>query len=115
MRGFRTAIGAAIFTIVAAASSPGGARIAAAVECAGPLKQCAIEVGAFCEIENGKMVMRYKQRAGAVMRFEQCVGKVYEAHGRPTPYRRHRHRSKHPADSACPSLVMAGLPGDPLG
>ena len=78
---------AAVFTTVALAAFAGGTRIAAAVECTGPLKQCAIEVGAFCEIENGKMMIWYKEREGAVMRFEECVGKVYQANGRPNPYR----------------------------
>jgi hypothetical protein len=85
---FRAAISAAGFMLVAvAAFSAGGTRSAAAVECSGPLKQCAVEVGAFCEIENGKLMMWYKEREGAVMRFEECVGRVYEAHGRPNPYR----------------------------
>ena len=74
-----------------------GVSIAAPVECTGPLKQCAIEVGAFCEIENGKMMLWYKEREGAVMRFEQCVGKVYEAHGRPNPYRPAPAQRKRPA------------------
>jgi hypothetical protein len=87
-RGFGAAMGAAIFMFVAvAAFSTAGTRRAAAVDCSGPLKQCAIEVGAFCEIENGKMMIWYKEREGAAMRFEECVGKVYEAHGRPNPYR----------------------------
>jgi hypothetical protein len=85
---FAAASGAAIFMLVAVAGFlTGGTRMAAAVECSGPLKQCAIEVGAFCEIENGKTMMWYKEREGAVMRFEECVGKVYEANGRPNPYR----------------------------
>lgn len=87
MFGFRAVISASVFTIVAVAAFAGGARSAVAVECIGPLKQCAIEVGAFCEIENGKMMIWYKEREGAVMRFENCVGKVYEANGRPNPYR----------------------------
>jgi hypothetical protein len=87
-QGFGAALEAAIFVaVVGAAVLSGGMRTAAAVECSGPFKQCAIEVGAFCEIENGKVMMWYKEREGAAMRFEQCVGKVYEAHGRPNPYR----------------------------
>ena len=86
--GFGAAPGAAIFMLAAVGVfSAGGTRMAAAVECSGPLKQCAIEVGAFCEVENGKLVIWYKEREGAVMRFEECVGKVYEANGRPNPYR----------------------------
>jgi hypothetical protein len=85
---FGAAFGAAIFMLAAVGIfSAGGIHMAAAVECTGPFKQCAIEVGAFCEIENGKLTMWYKEREGAAMRFEQCVGKVYEANGRPNPYR----------------------------
>jgi hypothetical protein len=87
-RGFGAAMSAAGLLLVAVAGfSAGGTRSAAAVDCAGPLKQCAIEVGAFCEMEDGRMKIWYKEREGAVMRFEECVGKVYEAHGRPNPYR----------------------------
>jgi len=110
MNEFGTAVSAAIFAIVAAASFA-GVSIAAPVECTGPLKQCAIEVGAFCEIENGKMMLWYKEREGAVMRFEQCVGKVYEAHGRPNPYRPAPAQRKRPALP----LRWLGLPGHPLG
>ena len=60
---------------------------AAAVDCAGPFRQCAIDVGAFCEIENGKMMIWYKDREGTSSRFEECIGKVHEAHGKPNPYR----------------------------
>ena len=85
--GFGAAFGAAIFMFGAVGIFlAGGTRVAAAVECTGPFKQCAIEVGAFCEIENGKLMIWYKEREGAAMRFEQCVGKVYEANGRPNPY-----------------------------
>jgi hypothetical protein len=86
--GFGAALGAAIFMLGAVGVfSAGGTRMAAAVECSGPFKQCAIEVGAFCEMENGKLMIWYKEREGAAMRFEECAGKVYEANGRPNPYR----------------------------
>jgi len=86
--GFGAAFGAAIFMLAGVVIfSACGMRMAAAVECTGPFKQCAIEVGAFCEIENGKQMIWYKEREGAAMRFEQCIGKVYEANGRPNPYR----------------------------
>ena len=64
-----------------------GPAVAQVVECSGPLKQCAIEVGAFCEMENGKMMLWYKDREGTSRRVEECIGKVYEKHGRPNPYR----------------------------
>jgi len=86
--GLQAAINAAVVIAgVVAALSMGGVRIAAAVECSGPFRQFAIEVGAFCEFENGKMMMWYKDREGASMRFEECVGKVFEANGKPNPYR----------------------------
>lgn len=65
----------------------GTSTMAATVECTGPLKQCAIEVGAFCEMENGKQMMWYKDREGSSRRLEECIGRVYEAHGKPNPYR----------------------------
>jgi hypothetical protein len=73
--------------IAIASLTMGTSTIAATVECTGPLKQCAIEVGAFCEMENGKMMLWYKDREGASRRFEECVGRVYEANGKPNPYR----------------------------
>ena len=69
-RGSGAAIGAAFF-VTAAAITVGGTDIAAAVECSGPFKQCAIEIGAFCEIENGKLMIWYKDREGTSHRFEQ--------------------------------------------
>ena len=96
MNEFGTVVSAAIFAIVAAASlarrqhrGPGGVR--------GPVKAMRDRERAFCEIENGKMMLWYKEREGAVMRFEQCVGKVYEAHGRPNPYRPAPAQRKRPA------------------
>jgi hypothetical protein len=80
--GFRAAFGAAFFM-----AAPVGTGLAATVECSGPFKQCAITVGAFCEIENGKMMIWYKDVEGASNRFEQCIGKIYEEHGKPNPYR----------------------------
>jgi hypothetical protein len=64
-----------------------GTASANTVPCSGPFKQCAIEVGAFCEMENGKMMIWYKDREGASRRFEECIGKVYEAHGKRNPYK----------------------------
>jgi hypothetical protein len=79
-RTFGAVLGAALLVSVA------GIHQAGAAQCTGPFKQCAIEVGAFCEIENGKLMIWYKDREGASSRFEQCVGKVYEKNGRQNPY-----------------------------
>jgi hypothetical protein len=81
--GFSAAACAAATAVVyAAATTP-----TAATNCTGPFRQCAIEIGAFCEIENGKMMIWYKDREGTSTRFEDCIGKVFEANGKPNPYR----------------------------
>jgi hypothetical protein len=84
--GFSAAACAAVIAatagVYAAATTP-----AAATSCTGPFRQCAIEVGAFCEFENGKMMIWYKDREGASSRFEDCIGKVFEANGKPNRYR----------------------------
>jgi hypothetical protein len=46
-----------------------------------------IEVGGFCEIADGKQRMIYYDRTGSVMRFEECIGRVFEAHGKRNPYK----------------------------
>lgn len=99
--GFGAAISAAIFMlIVVAAFSAAGTRMAAAVECTGPFAQCAAQVGAKCErTPEGKMHMTYYDKGGYVAAFEDCVGKVFEAHGRPNPY---RPASSSPKQAAAP-------------
>ena len=57
------------------------------VPCSGPFAQCAAEVGAFCEVENGKTMMWYKDREGTSTRLEECMGRVYEKNGRRNPYK----------------------------
>lgn len=61
---------------------------AAAQPCTGPFRQCAIEVQAYCSRDsNGQQRMTYWDFAGYTMRFEQCVGRIFEASGRPNPYK----------------------------
>ncbi len=82
--------GAASFAVAIAAFSAGGMRTASAqrVECTGPLRQCAIDVGGWCEREpGGKIVMIYYDRSSNVMQYEKCVGAVFEKMGKPNPYK----------------------------
>ena len=69
--------------------SPSGVRTASAMEnCTGPFRQCAIEVQAYCSRDaNGQQRMTYWDHSGYTMRFEQCVGRIFEASGRPNPYK----------------------------
>jgi hypothetical protein len=86
--GLRAACSAAFFMAVALVTlSMAGSTPAAAVECTGPFAQCAIAVGGKCEIENGRMKMIFYDKGGYSNSFEDCVGKVYEAHGKPNPYK----------------------------
>ncbi len=73
--------------VLAAVALSAGASQAQTVKCSGPFAQCASDVGAFCEIENGRMKMWYKDREGTSTRLEECMGKVYEANGRRNPYK----------------------------
>lgn len=66
----------------------GSTVVASATEaCTGPFRQCAYEVQATCSRDaNGQQRMTYWDHPGYTMRFEQCVGRVFEASGRPNPY-----------------------------
>ena len=88
-RGTMAALSAAVFAAAAAGTLfAGGMQKAVAAECTGPFAKCAIEVGGRCErMPNGKMLMTCYDKGGYVGAFEECVGKVFEAHGRPNPYR----------------------------
>jgi len=60
----------------------------AAAECTGPFRQCALDVVAECSRDDdGVQRMTYVDISGRTTHFEQCVGKVYEAHGLPNPYK----------------------------
>lgn len=70
------------------AFSAGGMRTAAAEECTGPFRECAIGVGAVCSRDRaGKLRMTYWDHPGKVMSFEQCVGRIFEAAGQQNPYK----------------------------
>ncbi len=70
-------------TVLCAGTAP-----AAAEPCAGPFRECAISVGAKCSRDaDGAQRMTYWEGSGRVIQFEQCVGKVFEARGRPNPYK----------------------------
>jgi hypothetical protein len=77
-------------TLIAASTtfSVSNVRPASGVEpCTGPFRQCAIEVQAYCSRDsNGRVRMTYYDLPGYTMRFEQCVGRIFEASGRPNPY-----------------------------
>lgn len=58
------------------------------VPCSGPLAHCFTAVGAFCEREpDGRIRTWYADRSNYGQILEECIGKVFEAHGRPNPYR----------------------------
>ena len=78
--------GILVLAVLAVSGSAAHAQ-AKTVKCSGPFTQSAAEIGAFCEIENGKMKIWYKDRPGTSSQFEACIGKVFEANGRPNPYR----------------------------
>ena len=78
---------AATLLATISAFSAGGMRTAAAEECVGPFRQCAVGVGAVCSRDpDGKQRMTYWDYPGNVMMFERCVGRIFEANGQPNPY-----------------------------
>jgi hypothetical protein len=87
--GFKAAAGAAFFMIGASAAFlAGGMRMAAAEECAGPFRQCALSVNAQCSRDaDGEQRMTYWDNGGKTIQFERCVGGVFEARGVPNPYK----------------------------
>ena len=83
-RAFDAALSAAVYLLATAGmNTPGRAEV---VPCTGPFAHCASEVGARCEKENGRTMIIFYDKSGYSNAYEQCVGKVYEAHGRPNPY-----------------------------
>ena len=61
---------------------------AAAEPCTGPFRQCAIEVQATCSRDaGGRQRMTYWDFPGYTISFERCVGRIFEAAGRPNPYK----------------------------
>ena len=78
---------AAAVVAATAFCTAGGIRIASAVECTGPFRQCAIAVGGVCSIDpNGRQRVTYWDRAGNTIRWETCVSSVFAAAGQPSPY-----------------------------
>jgi hypothetical protein len=69
------------------AFSASGTRMAAAEECTGPFRQCALSVSAVCSRDsNGRQRMTYWDGGGRVIAFEQCVARIFAANGQPNPY-----------------------------
>jgi hypothetical protein len=56
--------------------------------CRGPFAKCVTQVGGWCE-PNGKggQHITFWSKSGYSAMFEECVGKVHEANGRPNPYK----------------------------
>lgn len=79
---------AAALAAAATTVSAGGMTAAAAEECTGPFRQCAFAVSAVCSRDaGGRQRMTYWDSGGKVIAFEQCVGRIFEAAGRPNPYK----------------------------
>ena len=76
-------------TVLAALSTlTSGMRAEAIQPCGGPFRQCAIEVGAYCSRDaDGRQRITYWDHPGNTIRFERCVGGIFEASGRPNPYK----------------------------
>ncbi len=78
----------AVIVTVATTFSAGGLTPAAAEECTGPFRQCAILVSAVCSRDpGGQQRMTYLDNPGRTIAFEQCVGRIFEAAGHPNPYK----------------------------
>lgn len=85
---FSTLIAASILFTTNAAAIVGLALPAAAEECTGPFRECAIGVGAQCSRDAaGRQRMAYYDGGGRVIAFERCVGRIFEAAGHPNPYK----------------------------
>jgi hypothetical protein len=79
---------AAILLATVSAFSAGAPRTAAAAECTGPFRQCAIDVRATCSRDaDGKQRMTYWDYSGNTISFERCVGGIFEAAGQANPYK----------------------------
>lgn len=79
---------AATLLVAVSAVFAGGTPAAAAEPCVGPFRQCAIEVAAYCSRDaDGRQRVTYWDHPGYTIRFERCVGGIFEASGRPNPYK----------------------------
>jgi hypothetical protein len=88
-RKFGKAFRAAVVGAVAlSAFSAGGIGRAAAEECTGPFRECAIGVQAQCTRDrDGQQRMTFWDYSGNAMGFEQCVGRIFERAGQANPYK----------------------------
>lgn len=85
---FSLSITAVLVAAIATFSAVSVRPARAAEPCTGPFRQCAIEVQATCSRDaDGKQRMTYWDQSGYTIRFEQCVGRIFEASGRPNPYK----------------------------
>lgn len=75
---------AAISAAVLAAGTTAGQ--AQAVDCPKPIAHCVHEVSGWCEKDNGKITIVFYDKSFSSERYQQCLGKVLEKHGRPNPY-----------------------------
>lgn len=74
---------AALLGTISAYSTPS----AAAEPCAGPFRECAIQVNATCSRDaDGKQRMTYWDYPGNTLQFERCVAGIFAANGQPNPY-----------------------------
>jgi hypothetical protein len=80
---FPLSAAAALLATISAFST----QSASAEPCVGPFSDCAIQVSATCSRDaNGRQRMTYWDFPGNVVQFEQCVARIFEAHGQPNPY-----------------------------
>jgi hypothetical protein len=80
--------GIAAFAAVTSMTISGAATAQPFEQCKGPFAKCVTEIGGWCE-SNGKGGQRivYYDKSSAASRFEQCIGRVFEEHGKPNPYK----------------------------
>jgi len=84
-----TRFGIAAFAAAGAMTISGSATGQPFEQCKGPFAKCVQEVGGWCESngKGGQSIVFYDKAGGYRMAWEACVGRVYEEHGRPNPYR----------------------------
>ena len=62
-------------------------QMASAEPCAGPFRECAIQVSATCSRDaDGRQRMTYWDYPGKTTQFERCVAGIFAAAGQPNPY-----------------------------
>jgi hypothetical protein len=78
---FSLSVAAAVLGVISAFPTPA----ASAEPCAGPFRECAIQVNATCDAD-GKQRMTYWDYPGKTTQFERCVAGIFAAAGQPNPY-----------------------------